>query len=83
MMPRPRISVNVPEIIETLRSLTHQGPSLNNPDKPDLNPEKVKYFTSPFVRQGGYVGTTRHLGTAEGVPTTHRKKTKGLKHGQG
>ena len=49
MMPTLRFSVNLPEIVELTLSLALQRPSLNNPDKTQLTPKEVKYFTSPCI----------------------------------
>ena len=75
MMATLRFSVTLPEIVELTLSLALQPLSLKTPIKPDSNPKKVKYFTSPCIAQ--WMGSNSVQGVAtQGFPTTknfHRR----------
>ena len=49
MMSTLRFSVNLSEIVELTLTLALQRPSLNNPDKTRLNPEKGEIFHVAFI----------------------------------
>jgi hypothetical protein len=50
MMPTLRSSVNLAEIVGLTLSLALQRPSLNNPDKTRLEPEKGEIFHVALYR---------------------------------